>query len=81
MKKTGVESSVIGAVGHTRVLEIEFASGRIYQYFDVPEEIHRDLLASDSKGRYFNSHIRGRYDYQEIELKQRRGKGGENAVP
>jgi hypothetical protein len=68
MKKTEVESSVIGAVGHTRVLEIQFESGRIYQYFDVPEKVYEEMLASDSKGRYFNSHIRDKYAYQEIEL-------------
>ncbi len=68
MKKTEVESSVIGAVGHTRVLEIQFESGRIYQYFDVPEKVYQEMLASDSKGRYFNSHIRSKYAYQEIKL-------------
>jgi hypothetical protein len=74
MKKQEVESSVIGAVGHTRVLEIEFENGRIYQYFDVPEEVFEGMVNSDSKGRYFNSHVRGKYDYQEIELKERRKK-------
>ena len=29
MQKQDVESSVIGAVGHSRVLEIEFESGKI----------------------------------------------------
>jgi hypothetical protein len=74
MKKQEVESSVIGAVGYTRVLEIEFESGRIYQYFDVPEEVFEGMLSSDSKGRYFNTHVRGKYDFQEIELKERRKK-------
>ncbi len=69
MKKTEVESSVIGAVGYTRVLEIQFESGRIYQYYDVPEKVYEEMLASDSKGRYFNSHIRNKYAFQEIELK------------
>lgn len=40
MQRHEVESSVIRAVGHTRVLEIEFESGRIYQYYDVPEDIY-----------------------------------------
>src|SRR5260221_381618 len=32
MERQEVESSVIGAVGHSRVLEIRFESGRVYQY-------------------------------------------------
>ena len=71
MDKQTVDSTVIRAVGHTRVLEIEFESGRIYQYFNVPEDVFDEFLSSDSKGRYFNSHVRGKYPYQEIVLKDR----------
>jgi KTSC domain-containing protein len=71
MDKQRTESSVIGAVGHSRVLEIQFESGRIYQYYDVPEDVYNEMLSAESKGRYFNSHIRGKYQYQEIELKAR----------
>jgi hypothetical protein len=71
MEKHKTESSVIGAVGHSRVLEIQFESGRVYQYFNVPEDVYEEMLNSDSKGKYFNSHIRGKYEYQEIELKAR----------
>lgn len=72
MEKQEVESSVIHAVGHTRVLEIEFESGKVYQYFDVPEDIYNAMLSSESKGRYFNQHIRGKFPYQEIQFIQRR---------
>lgn len=71
MEKQEVESSVISAVGHTRVLEIEFESGRVYQYFNVPEDIYHAMLDSESKGKYFNQHIRGKFPYQEIQLVQR----------
>lgn len=71
MQKQEVDSTVIGAVGYSRVLEIRFESGRIYQYYDVPEDIYEGMLAAESKGKYFNSHIRGKFAYQEIELKAR----------
>jgi KTSC domain len=71
MDKQRTESSVIGAVGHSRVLEIQFESGRVYQYFGVPENVFREMLNAESKGKYFNAHIRGKYRYQEIELKER----------
>jgi hypothetical protein len=72
MEKQEVDSTVIHAIGHTRVLEIEFESGSVYQYFDVPQKIYDAMLQSDSKGRYFNQHIRGKFPYQEIQLIKRR---------
>lgn len=72
MKKQEVESTVIHALGHTRVLELEFESGRVYQYFDVPESIYTEMLNSDSKGRYFNQNIRDKFPYQEIQLIERK---------
>jgi hypothetical protein len=35
-----------------------FANGTIYQYFGVPRDTYQDLLRADSKGAYFNQHIR-----------------------
>jgi hypothetical protein len=71
MEKQNVESTVVRAAGYTYVLEIEFQSGRVYQYFDVPPETYADFLESDSKGRYFNAHIRGKFPYREIEIKEK----------
>jgi len=71
MERQEVESTVIGAVGHSRVLEIQFESGRIYQYFNVPEDVYDEMLKAESKGKYFNANIRGKYTYQEIEIKGR----------
>jgi hypothetical protein len=73
MQRQSVESTVIDAVGYSRVLEIRFESGRIYQYYDVPQEIFDEMVAAQSKGKYFNSHIRGRYPYREINLKSDTG--------
>lgn len=40
------------------ILQIEFRGGTIYQYFHVPRQTYQDLLQADSKGTYFNRHIR-----------------------
>lgn len=71
MDMQDLESSVISAAGYARVLEIKFNSGRIYQYFDVTEDVYTTFLASDSKGKYFNAHIRGQFPYREILLKEK----------
>ena len=46
-----------------RVLQIEFRSGAIYQYFDVPENTYQELLTADSYGTYFNRNIRDAFAY------------------
>lgn len=71
MERQDVESTVIESAGYSMVLEIEFESGRIYQYYDVPVSVYMELMAAESKGKYFNAHIRNEYKYQEIELKSR----------
>jgi len=40
------------------ILQLEFRSGAVYRYFDVPAEIQQGLLRAASKGRYFNEQIR-----------------------
>ena len=42
----------------TCLLELEFRSGALYRYLSVPADLYRDLLAADSKGRFFNRFIR-----------------------
>ncbi|MDI3341821.1 MAG: KTSC domain-containing protein [Sphaerobacter sp.] len=70
MRRQAVESSVLRSVGYDRereTLEIEFQpGGRIYQYFGVPEEVYRELLAAPSLGQYFNEKIKGAYPYVRV---------------
>lgn len=69
MERVSVVSSDLASVGYERTsltLEIEFQNGAIYQYFDVPEHVHDGLMAAPSKGRYFNAHIKGVFQYQKI---------------
>ncbi len=49
-----------------RELVIEFTTGRRYVYADVPEEEVKAMRAAFAKGRYFNAHIRDRYNCREI---------------
>ena len=69
MRRATVRSSVIASVGYSpeeRILEIEFHSGRLYQYFGVPPELHALLMAAESIGRYL---ARARHvEYEEREV-------------
>ena len=69
MKRISVNSSNILEVGYDTLastLEIVFTDGRVYQYFDVPERVHSDLLQAPSAGQYFNSEIRGVYRFSRV---------------
>jgi hypothetical protein len=69
MRRKPVSSSVIASVGYaarTRTLEIEFLSGRIYQYLEVRRAIHDALLKAPSLGTFFNACIRDEYECARI---------------
>ena len=64
MKRTAVKSSVLSSVGYdadTAELEIEFTSGDVYRYYAVPARVHRELVAAQSPGGYFNTHVSDKY--------------------
>jgi len=69
MDRIRVSSSNIKSVGYDQFssyLEIEFHNGSVYLYRNVPERVHERLMASSSKGTYFNGHIKGVYGYRKV---------------
>lgn len=48
-------------------LDVTFVSGRIYRYFEVPETIADRFRRAVSKGRYFNTRIRNRFAFEEVD--------------
>lgn len=69
MEREEVVSSNISSIGYdpdTQVLEVEFLNGGVYEYFDVPPDIHQTLMDSGSKGRALNEFVKGTYDYNRI---------------
>ena len=59
-----VDSSVLAQMGYDAlraVLQVMFRAGGIYQYFGVPQNTYGDLLRAESKGAYFNRHIRNTF--------------------
>src|SRR5437763_13846655 len=69
-----VQSTAIAKVGyskHRHILEIEFVNGAIYRYFEVPSAAYRDLMSADSKARYYDFNIKGRYRSVSIRPRQK----------
>ena len=64
MQMIPVQSSAISAVGFdafTQRMKIRFLEGGTYTFCGVPAHIFEGFLAASSKGRFYDRHIRGRY--------------------
>lgn len=64
-----VESSNIEAIGHdpaTNTLRVRFRSGGTYDFHHVSVEKHQKLMASESKGKHFQTHIRHHHDFRKV---------------
>lgn len=64
-----LQSSVLLAAGYDaaqRVLRALFRNGRLYDYLDVPRQSWAALRAANSKGRYFNAHIKAQYRFRRL---------------
>jgi len=70
MIRQSVNSSNIKSIGYdsgSNTLEIEFHSGGVYQYFNVPELVYKELMQAPSHGSYFHRHIRERFRWTKVE--------------
>ncbi len=64
-----VESSNIDAIGYNeenQELHIRFKSSAEYVYTDVPASVYQGFLDADSKGRYLNTVIKGKYNTMRV---------------
>lgn len=69
---TPCESSQVAGFGYdeeTRTLAVQFPGrgatpGSIYHYSDVPPEVFAEFQASESKGKFFGSKVRGHFSYE-----------------
>ncbi len=66
-----VKSSNIKAVGHdgNLKLSVQFKSGKgaIYDYFGVKKDVHAEMMAAPSIGKFFHSRIKGVYEFEKRE--------------
>lgn len=73
MKRNGVKSSNIRSVGYdggTKVLEVEFSNGAVWQYDDVPAVVYSEMISADSVGSYFARMVRGSYTAKREDAKE-----------
>ena len=75
MRREPVESSALATVGYSKrlqALEIEFRDGLIYRYLEVPRPVYRDLMSAESKARFYNKNVRGKYRCLRVKPRRQR---------
>jgi hypothetical protein len=69
MERLPLASRAVVSAGYddaTRSLELEFASGRVYRYEDVPRGVYDWLLRAHSKGAFVARMINDRYAFRDV---------------
>ena len=70
MKWLALESKMLSGAAHDnskQILYLRFRNtGDVYRYFDFPAANYQAFLSSESKGRYFRSHIRDHFRYERM---------------
>ena len=69
MQRYTVASSNIASVGYdsaTETLEVEFSSGSIYQYYNIPENMYNQMIKASSKGKFLHTYIKNAYPYSRV---------------
>ena len=61
LERQPVKSRILRSVGYdesTKILEIEFQTGLVYQYLAVPPKVYANLMHSNEIGKYFSEKVR-----------------------
>jgi KTSC domain len=69
VERQSVKSRILRSVGYdesTKILEIEFQTGLVYQYSGVTPKVYTDLMHSDEIGKYFSEKVRPRFQTKQV---------------
>jgi hypothetical protein len=69
LERHAVKSVILNSVGYddsTKILEIEFHSGLVYQYLGVPSKVYTDLMRSGEVGKFFSEKVRTQFRTKQV---------------
>ncbi len=69
LERQPVKSRILRSVGYddsTKILEIEFQNGLVYQFLDVPPKVYADLIHSGEIGKYFSEKVRPKFQTKQV---------------
>jgi hypothetical protein len=70
VERQPVKSRILRSVGYddrTKILEIEFHTGLVYQYSGVPPKVFADLMHSEESGKYFSEKVRPKFHTKQVD--------------
>ena len=69
LERQPVKSRILRSVGYddsTKILEIEFHTGLVYQYSGVSPKVYKDLMHSGEIGKYFSEKVRPKFPAKQV---------------
>jgi len=70
MNYTKVESSNIDGIGYENgTLFVKFKNNSEYKYAGVPAELYEQLKKAESKGKFINESVKGRFNFEKVNTK------------
>ena len=69
MDRQLVASSNVISIGYdaaSETLEVEFANGHVYQYYNVGSALFDQFMSAPSKGQFLNAYIRNSYPFSRV---------------
>jgi hypothetical protein len=70
LERQPVKSRILRSVGYdesTKILEIEFQTGLVYQYSGVPPKVYKDLMHSGEIVKYFYEKVRPKFQTKQVD--------------
>lgn len=68
INRVRVKSSNIHSIGYSvelKIIQVQFLSGSVYEYYDVPFNVYDAFLKADSKGKFLNGNLH-RFKYRQV---------------
>jgi len=56
----------VGYDDSTKILEIEFQTGLVYQYSGVPPKVYAELMHSGEIGKFFSEKVRTQFRTKQV---------------
>ena len=69
IQRVAIHSDNINSIGydpHSRILEIQYDDGNVYQYYEVPQLVYTGLINAESKWGFINRNVKARFGFKNI---------------
>ena len=63
------DSTIIQSIGYEKKkkkLVVKFTSNAIYEYYNVPYNVYKEFIRSESKGAFLNKEIKDKFEFEQV---------------